>query len=58
MARIDLEKSGAPRWTQTAHAKPRSRGYSSGFFDGAAFFAIFEGLGDLIGAIFEGLGSN
>lgn len=58
MTRIDLEKPGPPRWTQAVHGKPRPRGHSGGFFDGAAFFAIFEGLGDLIGAIFEGLGSD
>lgn len=49
MTRIDLKKKPP--------ARPQ-RSDRRSFWDGALFFAFFEGVGDLLGAIFDGLGSN
>lgn len=54
--KIDLSKP--PRWTAKCHGRGRHRPSGGSFWDGFAVFAIFDGLGDLLGAIFEGLGSN
>ena len=49
MTSIDLKKKPPSRPSRRDHG---------GFWDGFFLFGFFEALGDLLGAIFEGLGSN
>lgn len=57
-SRIDLSKP--PRWAEKHQGRPK-RGSSSsgaGFWDGFFTFALLDGLGDLLGGLLEGLGSD
>lgn len=48
-----------PRWAEKHQGRPK-RGSSSGdgFWDGFFLFGFCEALGDMLGALLEGLGSD